>query len=178
MILSKKLLAALCTAALSMPALAETEAYPPMQFFSSVSQEKMLEQLRGTPAFAELDKEALGSPIVLRVRYYKSATAGGSAASLSTIMLSGSTLGLIPVVSNDDLVLNYEVLVHGVPVASYEFTENFTDVDSFWNMDVNALEGPALEWAESTVSLFLEKIAVDAEFKLLIDEYRFYFTDR
>ena len=176
--ISKKLLPVLALVVGCPAAFAEDNAYPPMQFFSSISKDKMLEALREEAAFAELDNDALGSPITIRIRHYTKITAGGSAAALSSAVLSGSTLGLIPVVSNDDLVINYEVMVHGDPIVSFEYIENFTDVDSLYDTDYNKLEGPALEWAEATVQQFLADVRDHEALNSLFSEYRFYFANQ
>ena len=158
------------------PAVAEQGAYPPMQFYSSFSKDKLLEQLRETQQFANLDNEALGSAIVIRVRHQTRMTAGGSAAALSSAVLAGSTLGLLPVVSNDDLIISYDVLVHGDKIATFEYIENFTDADSMYDTNINELEGPALEWAEGTVSMFLSEVGENELIQDLIEEYRYYFS--
>ena len=113
---STKFLAMAAVSLACSSAVADNHEYPPMQFFSSISKDKLLEALQEEPAFEKLNEDALGSPITIRVRHYTKITAGGSAAALSSAVLSGSTLGLIPVVSNDDLVINYEVMVHGDPI--------------------------------------------------------------
>ena len=163
----------------SIPQLAQAQdgTYPPIQFFSSISRDKLLERLKEDPKFANIDNDALGSPIVLQVRHATRMTAGGSASLMTSAILSGSTLGLIPVVSNDDLVVTYEVLVHGIPIASFEYIENFTDADSLYSSNINELEGDALEWAEATIETFLQDVENDPKLRNLIDEYRYYFAD-
>ena len=156
---------------------AQDGTYPPIQFFSSISRDKLLEVLKDDPKFANIDNEALGSPIVLQVRHATRMTAGGSASLMTSALLSGSTLGLIPVVSNDDLIVTYEVLVHGIPIASFEYIENFTDADSLYNSNMHELEGDALAWAEGTVETFLQELSDDPKVQDLIDEYRYYFAD-
>ena len=150
--------------------------YPPMIFISSVSEEKLLEKIRELPEFAEIDEDALGSPIVLRVRHFTRMTAGGSAAGWSSALLSGSTLGIIPIVTNNDLVVKYEFTVHGTPVAAFEYVENFTEVESLYDID-DALEGDMLVWAEGTVDQFLQDIKGNADVQAVFDEYRFYFGE-
>lgn len=148
--------------------------YPPMIFISSVSEEKLLEKIRDVPEFAEIDEDAVGSPIVLRVRHFTRMTAGGSAAGWSSAVLSGSTLGIIPLVTNNDLVVKYEFTVHGTPIASFEYVENFTEVESLYDLD-DALEGDMLVWAEGTVDQFIQDVDGNAEIQAVFDEYRYYF---
>lgn len=150
--------------------------YPPMIFISSVSEEKLLEEIRKLPEFAEIDEEALGSPIVLRVRHFTRMTAGGSAAGWSSALLSGSTLGIIPIVTNNDLVVKYEFTVHGTPIASFEYVENFTEVESLYDIN-DELEGDMLVWAEGTVNQFIQDVNGNAEIQAVLDEYRYYFGD-
>ncbi len=155
----------------------ETEVesnYPPIVFLSEVSKDKLAERIRTNPMFSELDQDALGSPIILRMRYYQRGTAGGAAAGMTSAILSGSTLGLIPLVSNNDLIVVYEFNVHGIPVAAFEYSENFTDVQSLYNTDYG-LKGEALEWAEGTVEQFMQDVADNPEVKAVIDEYQYYF---
>ena len=53
-------------------------------------------------------------------------TAGGMATGLLSAIWTGGTLGLLPMVTNNDLVLHYEVLVNGKSLVSYSFQRNFT----------------------------------------------------
>jgi hypothetical protein len=148
--------------------------YPPMVFISSVSEEKLLEAIREVPEFAKIDDEALGSPIVLQVRHFTRMTAGGSAAGFGSAVLSGGTLGIIPIVTNNDLVVKYEFTVHGTPIASFEYEENFTEVESLYDMNTE-LEGEMLAWAEATVDQFIKDINGNADIQAVFDEYRYYF---
>ena len=168
---------ALAAALISMAsvAVAEEHPYPPMRFYSSFSKDTMLEKLRTAQQFENLDNEATGSAIVIQVRHQTRMTAGGSAAALSSAVLAGSTLGLLPVVSNDDLVISYDVLVHGDKIATFEYVENFTEVDSMYDTNFNTLDGPVLEWAESTVEMFLADLQEDGKVNELVEEYRYYF---
>lgn len=150
--------------------------YPPMVFVSSVSEEKLLEKIREVPEFTDMDKDALGSPIVLRIRHFTRMTAGGSAAGWSSAVLSGGTLGIIPLVTNNDLVVKYEFTVHGTPIASFEYVENFTEVESLYDLNTE-LEGDMLVWAEGTVNQFLEDVSGNADIEAVFDEYRYYFGD-
>ena len=152
-------------------------AYPPMVFVSMISEEKLVEKIRAVPHFADLDKDALGSPIVLRVRYFQRMTAGGTAAGLTSAVLSGSTLGLIPLVTNNDLVVVYEFNVHGTPIASFEYVENFTEAQSLYSAGEGGLKGSALEWAEGTVDQFLADVDGNPAIQEIIDEYQYYVSD-
>ena len=157
-------------------AVAEENPYPPMQFYASFSKEKLLEDLRGTEQFENIDNEATGSAIVISVRHQTRMTAGGSAAAMGSAVLAGSTLGLLPVVSNDDLVITYTISVHGDRIATFEYVENFTDVDSMYSNNLHALEGPALEWAEGTIEMFLAEVGDNSKVRELVEEYRYYFS--
>ena len=150
--------------------------YPPMNFISSVSHDKLLEEIRKVSEFEDLDQDALGSPIVLRVRHFTRMTAGGSAAGIGSAVLSGSTLGIIPIVTNNDLVVKYEFTVHGTPIASFEYEENFTEVESLYDMNTE-LEGDMLAWAEGTVTQFIQDVEGNAEIQAVFDEYRYYFGE-
>jgi len=78
---------------------------PPMDFLSSVGSDEIYALFTAVPAFSSLDNELIGSPLTLMVTHTSRPTAGGQAAGLLSGVLSGSTLGIIPIVSSEHLVI-------------------------------------------------------------------------
>jgi hypothetical protein len=156
-----------------------SNALPPMNFYASVAGEELLAAIKASPAFQRLDKDLPGSPVVLRVTHAFQPTAGGQAAGFMTALLAGSTLGLLPVVTNNNLVLVYEVRVNGKTLLRQDFQRSFTRASAIWNATADdpthGLGADGLEWAKSTATEFAGKAAQDASLVALQKEYAFYF---
>lgn len=136
----------------------------------------MLLELKKTPEFAGLDKELIGSPVALRITMSRQATNGGTAAGLTSAILAGGTLGLLPIVENKDLTITYEILVHGEPITSHSYTENFTDAINLYSMKgFNELPNNAMTWVKGTIPQFVSECSKDPKVTALSDEYRYYF---
>ena len=91
---------------------------------------------------------------------------------------AGSTLGLLPVVTNNNLVLTYEVRVNGKELARYDFERSFTRAINIWaekNDPTYGLGAEGFEWVKSTVTEFTTKAAQDPNLLALAREYSFYF---
>ena len=108
------------------------DALPPMNFYASVAANELIQRIKEAPAFARVEKELVGSPIQLRVTHSLQPTAGGQAAGLLSAIWAGGTLGLLPVVTNNNLVLSYEIRVNGKEVARYDFNRSFTRAVNIW----------------------------------------------
>jgi hypothetical protein len=159
-------------------AVPDPAAFPPMSFYASVAENELLGIVKARPAFAQLDKELLGSPIQVRVTHTLQPTAGGQAAGLLSAIWAGSTLGLLPVVTNNNLVLVYEVRVNGKEITRYDFQRSFTRAIGIWgaqNDPTYGLGEEGLEWAKSTASEFAVKAAQDPALLALAKEWKFYF---
>jgi hypothetical protein len=160
------------------PAPAPADALPPMNFYASVAGNELFQRIKEAPAFARVEKELVGSPIQLRVTHSLQPTAGGQAAGLLSAIWAGSTLGLLPVVTNNNFVLSYEIRVNGQEVARYDFSRTFTRAVNIWaekNDPTYGLGADGLEWAKTTAVEFAAKAAQDPAVIALAQEYAFYF---
>jgi hypothetical protein len=152
-------------------------ALPAMNFTSSLAVDQLFGLIKENPAFAALDKNLAGSPIQVQVTHTLEPTAGGMATGLLSAVWTGSTLGLLPMVTNNDLVLHYEVLVNGKSVVSYSFKRNFTRAVNIWKQDdaTYGLGDQGLAWARSTATDFAAQAARSQEMMALAREYAFFF---
>lgn len=158
------------------PATAAITALPPTQYLGTVAGDELLDLLKADARFAALDKELVGSPIQLRVTHSFEATAGGKAAGFASAILAGGTLGLLPLVTNSDLVIIYELVVNGTPVTTYTYRRNFTRSQNIYSTDTTyGLGADGLAWARSTVGEFLAATGKDDKLATLLEEYQFYF---
>lgn len=151
---------------------------PPMKFLASVAEDEVLTALKSDPAFAALDKELAGSPLALVVTHTVRPTAAGTAAGLLSAVLSGGTLGILPMVSNDRLVVRYEVLLNGKIVTSYTFERTATRAQNIWTAGSDGTEGlgkGGMEWVQSTAKEVATKLAHDPAMLAVRDEIDFYF---
>jgi hypothetical protein len=82
------------------PAAPAGPALPAMIFFSSLAEDELFKVFKAQPGYAALDKELYGSPLKLIVTHTSRPTAGGQAAGVLSAVLSGGTLGLLPIVTS------------------------------------------------------------------------------
>jgi len=151
---------------------------PPMKFLASVAGDDVLAAFKADPAFAALDKELAGSPLALVVTHTVRPTAAGTAAGLLSAVLSGGTLGILPVVSNDRLVVRYEVMLNGKTLTSYTFERTATRAQNLWtagNDGTGGLGKGGVEWVKSTAAEVAGKLARDPAMIAVRDEMEFYF---
>lgn len=159
---------------------ATAPALPPMDFVSSVGSDEIYALFKTVPAFSSLDNELAGSPLTLMVTHTNRPTAGGQAAGLLSGVLSGSTLGIIPIVSNEHLVIRYEVLLNGKILTSYSFEKSSTRAINLWAGPgaYGGLGKGAFEWVKSTATEAAAKLAVDPALIAVRDEIDFYFPEQ
>lgn len=153
-----------------------TTPLPPLQYAGTVAGDELYLAMKANPRFARLDKEQIGSPIGLRVTYSFALTAGGKAGGLASAILAGGTLGLLPMVTNGDLVITYEMMANGTVLTSYADQKNFTRSQNIYATDTTyGLGKEGLAWTKTTVDQFLAGAAKDAKLVGLVAEYQFYF---
>ena len=152
-------------------------ALPPIQYRGNVAGDELYSLIKADARFAKLGKEIYGCPIVLHVWHTFEMTGGGKASTLASAIFAGGTLGLLPVVTNGDSSIYYEIAVNGSPLAIYSYKKNFTRSQNIYTNDTTYGMGKeGLEWAKGTVSQFLADSAKDERLAALIREYEFYFS--
>ena len=160
------------------PATASTPAssLPAMSFYGSIADDELFDLVKKSDQFARLDKELIGSPLQLRVMHALQPTASGKATGLLSAIFTGGTLGLIPAVTNNSLMVTYEVRVHGRELVSYSFQRTFTRAVNIWAKDeTHGLGKEGLEWLKSTATEFTTAAATDPKLASLKKEYERYF---
>ena len=161
------------------PAASGPRPLPPMRWFGTVAGEELYKLVKADPRFTQLNSELIGSPVLLRVSHSFEATSGGKAAGLASAILAGSTLGLLPVVMNNDLIINYELVVNGTTLSTYTYRKNFTrSVNIYAKDETYGLGKEGLAWAKSTVGEFLTAVRDDGKLAELVAEYEFYFPEK
>jgi hypothetical protein len=72
----------------------------------------------------------------------------------------------------------YELLVNGTPVSSYKYSKALTHAHNLWTgVDTtHGLGKEGMEWAKSTVPMFLRDAAADAKLSALAAEFDYYFS--
>lgn len=157
---------------------AAAAALPPMWFVSSLAQDAVLAKLKANPSLAGLDTGLAGSPLSLVVTHTYEPTSGGQASGLATGLLAASTLGIIPIVSNNRLVVRYEVFLNGKVIASHSFDRTATRAQNLWvtgSGQEGQLGKAGLEWAMSTVDEAALRLASDPALRALREDMEFYF---
>ncbi|WP_372871249.1 hypothetical protein [Shewanella sp.] len=157
------------------PVKADELALPPVLFISTFDGDALFDKLKATKSLAGIDKENIGTPLRLVVSYKLQPTAGGTAAGLTSALLAGSSLGILPVVTNNDLVLSYDFRVHGKTITRMEYRENFTQAQNMYSNPQGGLDKDAHAWILSTTEQFLKDLSANQEVATLVEEYNFYF---
>jgi hypothetical protein len=153
-----------------------SNALPAMSFYGSIAGGELFDLIKKSDQFARIDKELFGSPLHLRVMHSLQPTAGGKATGLLSAILTGGTLGLLPAVTNNSLMVTYEVRVHGRELVSYSYQRKFTRAVNIWAKDETyGLGKDGLEWLKSTAAEFTRAAADDAKLAALKTEYERYF---
>jgi len=158
------------------PASVPASALPAMSFYGSIADAELFDLIKKSDQFVRLDKELFGSPLHLRVMHSLQPTASGKATGVLSAIFTGGTLGLIPAVTNNSLMVTYEVRVHGRELVSYSFQRTFTRAVNVWSKDeTHGLGKEGLEWLKSTAQEFTTAAASDAKLASLKKEYERYF---
>ena len=156
---------------------ADDSPLPVIGYVGSLEDSDMYDLIKVEPMFAKLNKDVPGSPIVLRVTHSLEPTSGGKAAGLASAIFAGSTLGLLPVVINQDLVVYYDIIVNGTVLSTYTYRKNFTRSVNIWAKDTtHGLGDAGLAWVKGTVRAFAAGARQDPKLAELVGEYEFYFA--
>lgn len=79
-------------------------------------------------------------------------------------------------VTNNDLVITYEVFVNGTVLQSFAYQRNFTRAVNIRANDTTyGLGKDGLAWAKQAAAQFLAEAAKDSKLANLVAEYQFYF---
>jgi hypothetical protein len=182
------LAAASCLGILSAPVIAQpaspapastSAALPAMGLYSSVERDELVTALKATPAFANIDGDLPGSPFAVVVTHSLRNTAAGNASGFFSALIAGTTLGLLPVVTNRSLVVTYEIRVNGHDITSYTYEKTYTRAVNIWAEAHNPSRGlgkDGLDWIRSTALSFAADASKDAKLAELVREYDFYFS--
>lgn len=147
----------------------------PVQFISMFDKELGIEeQLKQLPHLKNLGEEIYGTPVKLLVTYHDQGTTGGDVASFTSLMLAAGSLGILPIVENNDFVVSYELRVHSKSIASFSYSINTTEAKNMYTMDHKPSK-EVLDFAKTTPGLFAKDLATVPAFKELQQEYSFYF---
>jgi hypothetical protein len=152
---------------------------PAMYFYSSIANNDLYDVVKGDPLFKSIDREIYGSPLALRVTHSLSPTAGGKAAGVFSALWAGGTLGILPVVTNNEFVVNYEIMVHSKVISTFTYRRAFTRSVNIWANNANdathGLGKAGFEWLKSTAAEFAAAAAHDERLAQLQQEYESYF---
>ena len=135
---------------------------PPSRFYGTVAGDELFNLIKADTRYSKLDKDLVGSPILLRVTNSFEMSSGGRATGMASAILAGGSLGLLPLVTNGDQVITYEVVVNSTPLMIYTYRKNFTRSTNIWAKDTTyGLGKDGLAWAKGTVAQFLTDTASD-----------------
>ncbi|MBQ4864179.1 hypothetical protein J8L98_21035 [Pseudoalteromonas sp. MMG013] len=150
--------------------------YPPVFFVSNVENELFLDKFNKYQAFETLDKEAVGLPIGVRV--LKGHKTKQDSTQFSSMMLSASTLGLIPLVSNTEFKVRYDVFVQGKSIAHFEYSMDSKDINNMWTAAYKDHKTKPSEilFLQDTLPKFLTELKGDPKVQAAFSEYREYFN--
>ena len=152
---------------------------PEMEYITSlIEDEKHFEKLQNSTVFGNIKKEMPGAPLRLYAIIHAQSTEGGSASEFSSGLLAATTLGIIPVVKNQDIVMTYRIRINNNTLAEYSYTKNVTDVVSMYNMNkAQNFDKETQAWIDGTIDLLLEDIKKDRNIIEFIEEFDYYFGE-
>jgi hypothetical protein len=151
--------------------------YPPVFFVTNIEDDSFEEKLDAMASFKAIDKKSVGLPIGLRILKGHRTKQDGT--QFTSLMLSASTLGIIPLVSNTQFKVRYDVFVQGKSIANYEYTMDSTDVDNMWTSAYKDFEIKPTEslFLHDSLSKFMRELAENEEVQAVFAEYREYFSE-
>jgi hypothetical protein len=151
------------------------EKYPPVLLVTNIDKPSMVQIFESHKAFSRVDKEAVGLPIGVRVLKLHRTKNDGT--QFSSLMLAASTLGIVPVISNKEFKVRYDVFVQGDIVSTFTYQVESTDVSNFWSGPRNDHETKPEEqlFIEESVSRFLVELKESVDTQEVFQEYRDYY---
>jgi hypothetical protein len=153
----------------------DSRSVPSMAFASTIAADEIYDALKKSPALASLDKDKPGSPIAIRVSLEYGRNS--SASNLASAVFAIGTLGLLPVVSNRDLLITYDVLVNETVMSSYSYSKKVTHVFNMYSTDkTHGLGADGLAWVIASADEFAADLARDQKYADLQAEYRYYYA--
>ncbi|MBS0365998.1 MAG: hypothetical protein JSR67_09270 [Proteobacteria bacterium] len=150
---------------------------PVVYFQADAAGNDLFDALHSSPLLAHLSKEAVGSPVQLRI-FHSVHPAHVDAKNFFSGLLSIGTLGLSPVVMSGEHTMHYQLYVNGQRISRHEYSANLSRREYLNSKQADATHGLGPDgqvWAKSTVDLFLRDLAHDGSVRALNDEYRLYF---
>lgn len=161
-------------------AASDTPDAMPVFLVSTFAPSELMARLKTEPDFKGLNDKRVGAPLTLTVTHsiLPSRGAGSVAAETGAGILAGVSLGLLPMVSKRDLVVTYDLTVHGMLLASYSYRQNFTKATSMYSGPdaILKLNDKQQAWALDTTTDFLSSVTGDPEFRRLAVSYQRYFS--
>lgn len=150
-------------------------AYPPVFFVTNIEDAEFKDKLDTFAAFENLDEKAVGLPIGLRILKLHRTKQDGT--QFTSLMLSASTLGLIPVVSNTEFKVRYDIFVQGKSIADFEYLMDSTDVNNIWTSAYQNREVKPSEevFLKDTLAQFLTELQSNEKAQSVFAEYREFF---
>jgi len=151
--------------------------YPPILFQTNIEGNGFVEKLKAYAAFSAIENEALGMPIGVRV--LKGLRTKADATGFSTLMLSAGTLGLVPIVTNKEFKVRYDVFVQGSSVAHFEYEMTSADVGILWAgpRESTKLKPVEESFLEYSLARFLTELKEHEEVQAYFNEYAYYFGE-
>lgn len=149
----------------------------PINYASNVKSPSFHTKFKEIEHFGNVANDNHGSPLLIVTTLHNTMTNGGQATGLFSAMLAGGSLGLIPMVTNQDLTITYNVLVNRQVIARFSYTENFTDAVSMYSAGNQEIDEDVEAWLLSTLPKFEEELRNHSGFSILLYEYDFYFNE-
>lgn len=135
------------------------------------------EKLRDIDFLSGLSSDLNTSRIFLSVSLYKDIGGGELGTNLTSVILSGSSMGLIPIVESKTVTLQFQLNVHGEWYTEYIFSKPFNDVKNFWSIDTSVVTSTVADWVLSKTDELKKQIDHDPKIKALSNSYYLYFDE-
>lgn len=163
-------------AVMALPVCAQATELPIMvtTLFNDELEGEIIEKMKQQPMLSQVATDNYGTPIRLLITNHSDVTAGGNVSGFMSAMLAGGSLGLLPMVTNADQVLVYEIRVNGATVARYNYTANFTEAKNIYS-DPTKLDPRIKAFVLSTIDNFVADLNKDGALTPIQQDYQYYF---
>lgn len=152
---------------------AQTEVYPDMLLVTNVELDDFEQDLIDSNQFNSISQKAYGAPIALRI--IRGVRERENGLSVSSLFVSASSLGIIPVVTNKESRIQYELYVQGELIAKFNYEKTTTEVESGWVDKPRVIPEWEKQFIKQSIALFLRDLDQHEQAQAIFQEYWQYF---
>ena len=149
----------------------------PIEFVPTFKHETLMDELKGIDFFADLDEDYEGSPLTLYASFVNKDKSATTAGGFASALITSGTLGIVPMATNNDITIRYQLVLHGDVVATHQYSENFKGVQNIWlSAGKPAITDDMKAWLSSTVEMLKDDYEGSEATQTLVHDYNYFFV--